>query len=289
MTSLSDFDKTHTITAQVLQSERITPDNVAEVRSIHLKINHPEFSYQEGQHVGVVVPGPQAFGHHDHFRLYTIANSPQSCEDDSMMIELCVRRCSYIDEFSGEEEPGIASNYLCNLKKGDKLELRGPYGEAFALPTDPNTNLLMIGSGTGIAPFRAFMQHIYKQQSEWKGKIILFYGARSGTESLYQNDINNDLDKFYDKKTFQAFEGLSARPWMHNDDTDGLNNVLQENAETIWELLQDTNTHVYIAGLDKTLQNFEQIMQQVAGSKARWHWMLEEMKEQDRWSELLYS
>ncbi len=288
MTYLSDLDTSNTVQAEVIKSERITPEDVAEVRSIIFKIRHPDFSYREGQHVGVLVPGPHAFGHDNHFRLYTIANSPQLNADDDIVIELCVRRCFYIDEFSGEQEPGIASNYLCNLKAGDAVTLSGPYGEAFELPTDPQTNLLMIGSGTGIAPFRAFIQHIYQRQSDWQGKMMLFYGARSGTENLYRNDINNDLDKYYDQKTFQAFEGLSERPWMHHED-DGLHDVLSENAEEIWELIQDPKTHVYLAGLERTRERFEDIMLKTAGSSARWKWMMEEMKEQNRWSELIYS
>lgn len=288
MTYLSDLDTSKTIQAEVVNSERITPDDVAEVRSIMFKIKHPDFSYREGQHVGVIVPGPHAFGHDKHFRLYTIANSPQPSANDCIEIELCVRRCFYIDEFSGEQEPGIASNYLCNLKMGDSVTLSGPYGEAFELPIDPETNLLMIGSGTGIAPFRAFIQHIYQRQSDWQGKMLLFYGARSGTENLYRNDINNDLDKYYDQKTFRAFEGLSKRPWMHHED-DGLHDVLSENAEEIWELIQDPKTHVYLAGLERTRERFEDIMKKTTGSNARWKWMMEEMKEQGRWSELIYS
>ena len=288
MTFLSDLDTSETIQAEVVSSERMTPEDVTEVRSILFKIRHPDFSYHEGQHVGVIVPGPHAFGHDKHFRLYTIANSPQLSSKDDIEIELCVRRCFYIDEFSGEEEPGIASNYLCDLQPGDTVTLSGPYGEAFELPTDAETNLLMIGSGTGIAPFRAFIQHIYQRESDWKGRMMLFYGARSGTENLYRNDINNDLDKYYDQKTFQAFEGLSKRPWMHHED-DGLHNVLSENAEEIWELMQDPKTHVYLAGLQRTRDRFEEIMKKTAGSNARWKWMIEEMKEQKRWSELIYN
>jgi len=287
MTYLSDLDTSNKREAVVTQTQRITPDNVPEVRSIMLRIDNPEFSCREGQHVGVIVPGPHEFGHDIHFRLYTIANSPNPGSGDPVEIELCVRRCFYIDDFSGEEEPGIASNYLCNLKAGDTLLLSGPYGEAFNLPTDPETNLLMIGSGTGIAPFRAFIQHIYQQQPHWKGQLVLFYGARTGMETLYRNDLKNDLDKYYDQKTFRAFEGLSQRPWMNEDD--GLGNILKENAVDIWELIQDPKTHVYLAGLEKTRTNFEQVMQGAAGSNARWRWMLEEMKEQERWSELIYS
>lgn len=287
MSYLSDYDKSKVHQAIVNQTHRITPDNAPEVRSIMLTISHPEFSYREGQHIGVIVPGPHEFGHDEHFRLYSIANSPHVSETDTVEIELCVRRCFYIDEFSGEEHPGIASNYLCDLKMGDSISLSGPYGEIFTLPDDPESNLLMVGSGTGIAPFRAFIQHIYLQQQGWKGQIRLFYGARTGAETLYRNDLKNDLDEYYDQKTFQAFEGLSERPWMSQDD-DGLHHLLSENAEDIWQLIQHPKTHVYLAGLEKTKTNFENIMRQAAGSNARFRLTREEMIEQSRWSELLY-
>ena len=146
----------------------------------------------------------------------------------------------------------------------------------------------MIGSGTGIAPFRAFIQHIYERQPEWHGKVRLFYGARTGTENLYQNDQKNDLANYYDRETFEAFEGLSHRPWMHHDDT-GLGQLLEDNAEQIWALIQDPKTHVYLAGLPKTAEDFFQSMKRVAGSAEQWHMTREAMIDENRWSELLYS
>ena len=106
-------------------------------------------------------------------------------------------------------------------------------------------------------------------------------------EKLYQNDLNNDLSEYYEHKTFQAYEGLSRRPWMHAEDS-GLTHVLEENARQIWELIQQPQTRVYIAGLRKTVQDFEAIMIRTAGSEARWRWTREEMIEQKRWAELLY-
>ena len=288
MTRLSDYDTSRTSEAVVKESHRITSKDVPEVRSILLRVDHPDFSYREGQNIGITVPGSQAFGHDRHFRLYSIANSPRQTDSGEVEIELCVRRCFYIDEVSGEEYPGLASNFLCDARPGVRLAVTGPYGDAFRVPEDPETNLLMIGTGTGIAPFRAFIQHIYEKQPNWRGKVRLFYGARSGTETLYRNDLKDDLTNYYDRDTFEAFEGLSKRPWMDREDT-GLSEVLENNAEAIWELMQDPKTHVYIAGLPKTAEDFYRAMASVAGSTARWRWTREEMMEQGRWSELLYS
>ncbi len=287
MTKLSDYDLIDRFKATVLETHRITPENAPEVRNILLNVSRPGFHFREGQSIGVLVKGQQAHGGEGHFRLYTIASAQETAKVGESDLELCVRRCFYIDEVNGEEYPGVASNYLCDAKPGDTITLTGPYGDAFAMPEDSSANLLMIGTGTGIAPFRAFVRHIYEQRSDWKGKVRLYYGARSGMEKLYQNQERNDFANYYDQETFRAFEGLSQRPWV-NGDEDGLGQVLDANAQEIWELMQDVNTHVYIAGLPKTLDAFYKGMAKAAGSEARLRWQREEMFEQGRWSELIY-
>ena len=287
MTKLSDFDLSERYPAKVLETHRITPENAPEVRNILLNVTRPGFHYREGQNVGVLVPGPHAHGQEAHFRLYTIASAQETAKVGEVDLELCVRRCFYIDEVNGEEYPGLASNYLCDARPGDTITLTGPYGDAFAIPDDNEANLLMIGTGTGIAPFRAFVRHIYEQRSDWKGQVRLYYGARTGMEKLYQNQERNDFANYYDHETFQAFEGLSQRPWMHGDEH-GLGQVLEENAHEIWEFMQDPKTHVYIAGLASTLEAFYKAMAKAAGSEARLRWTREEMLEQRRWSELIY-
>ena len=286
MTRLNEYGRSHSYSAVVRENQRLTPENVPEVRNIRLHVAHPDFCYVEGQHIGVIVPGPLDFGSETYFRLYSIANSPHPDEQGNVDIELCVRRCFIIDELSGEQHPGIASNYLCDAQPGNTITITGPYGDAFSIPEDSNSNLLMIGSGTGIAPFRAFIQHIYQKKPDWQGVVWLFYGALSGMEKLYLNDINNDLSEYYEHKTFQAFEGLSQHPWMHEDSS--LTHVLEENARQIWELIQNPLTRIYIAGLSKMVHKFETIMIRTAGSEARWRWVRREMIEQKRWSKLLY-
>ena len=123
-----------------------------------------------------------------------------------------MRRCFYIDDISGERYPGLASNYLCNAEPGDPIQIAGPYGSRFFVPDDSKANLMMIGVGTGIAPFRAFVKHIYEVRGGWEGEVRLFYGAKTGMELLYMNDVRKDLSLYYDEKSFKAFEAVSPRP-----------------------------------------------------------------------------
>ena len=267
-----DPETTNSCQAVVESNQRISPASTDEVRHLELSIDDPAFRFLEGQTIGVLVEGPHPFGNRYHHRRYSIANARSApTEDESVRVSLLVRRCFSIDEVSGEEYPGLASNYLCDVRPGDRIAFTGPYGDAFVIPEDPETNLLMIGTGTGIAPFRAFIQHIYEKQPDWRGKVRLFYGARTGTETLYRNDLKDDLTNYYSRETFEAFEGLSKRPWMDREDT-GLSEVLEDNAEAIWELMQEPKTQVYIAGLPKTAEDFYNAMAEVAGSSARWRW-----------------
>ncbi|PUB75944.1 MAG: oxidoreductase, partial [gamma proteobacterium symbiont of Ctena orbiculata] len=198
--------------ARVKSTTRITPESTDEVRQIILQIDEPAFRYAAGQSIGVLVPGPHQFGNAFHHRRYSIANPVASGGSQSIELELLVRRCFYLDEISGERYPGIASNYLCDAKVGDKIKITGPYRSPFKIPDDPSSNLLMIGTGTGIAPFRAFVRHIYDQHGGWQGDVRLFYGDNGGMNLLYMNDQQKDLGQFYDDQTFKAFSVLTDRP-----------------------------------------------------------------------------
>ena len=287
MTYLSNLDTSRIYSTVVTATKRIGRDHAFEVRNITLSLGeNSDFSYHAGQHVGVIVPGAYESSHEKHFRVYSIANSPATNEA-KIQIELCVRRCSYIDETLGVELPGIASNYLCDLKIGDRVSITGPYGEMFRIPADPESTLLMIGSGTGIAPFRAFIQHISQKHRQWKGQLFLFYGAHSGTEMLYRNDRQNDLGNYYDEETFTAIQELSHLSQLPNENP-GKEDSIAQHAQAIFKLVQHPKTHVYIAGLPATFSNFDKIMQEVAGSRESWREIRADLVEDRRWSELIY-
>ena len=287
VTHLEDYDTEQRFQATVVASERITPEaSGVEVRELTLDVQKPDFEFQLGQSIGVLAPGTKEFGQEYHFRLYSIADLPERGGKGLPRIKIAVRRTSYVDKYSGEQYPGVASNYLCDLVAGDTVTMAGPYGLAFEVPEEMDANLILIGTGTGIAPFRAFVKHLYTNVPEWRGTITLFHGARSGLELLYMNDERDDFSQYYDSDTFQAFKALSPRPkWTENIDWDG---ALAQHGEELWSLLGQPNTYVYVAGLEKMRGELDNAFGEIAGSEQKWARRRAELSAGGRWVEVLY-
>jgi ferredoxin--NADP+ reductase len=275
-----------TTQAFVKDSRRITPDSTEEVRHITVQVLDPAFQFVEGQSIGVVVPGPHPFGNPYHLRRYSIANARSIPLGTGVDLDLLVRRCFYVDEVSGERYPGIASNYLCDANPGDSLTISGPYVSPFKMPLDNRANLLMIGTGTGIAPFRAFSQLIYERRGDWNGQVRLFYGGRTGLDLMYANDETTDLANYYDEKTFKAFRALGTRPLMTS--SQALAHGLAENADEALRLIKEANTHVFLSGLGKIAEVFDKVMVERVGSSDDWRELKQRMLDDGRWSELIY-
>jgi ferredoxin--NADP+ reductase len=170
---------------------------------------------------------------------------------------------------------------------GDEVKLAGPYGRQFLAPKDPSANMLMIGVGTGIAPFRAFMKHLYSERGDWKGKVRLFYGATSGMEMLYLNDENGDLANYYDEETFEAFRAISPRP--HFEEPADMAKTVEDNANEVWDLIQDENTYVYVAGQTSLEQELDEVLSRLAGSSEAWAVKKQQLIEEHRWATLFYA
>lgn len=284
---LAEYTRTTRCKARVVASERISPEkSEAEVRELVLEVDRGDFPYLVGQSVGVMAPGNPAFGEQEHFRLYSIADTPERGPSGLPRIRIAVRRCSYIDDYSGERYPGIASNFLCDRQPGEEITLAGPYGLAFPVPEEHDANLILIGSGTGIAPFRALVKHIYRDVRDWSGLVWLLYGARSGLELLYMNAERDDFAQYYDQETFHAFKALSPRPnWS---DPIGWDQAIEERSEELWDLLGKPKTYVYVAGLEKSIAGLDSVLARLAGSKENWQRRKAELAAGKRWVELVY-
>ncbi|MDH3410008.1 MAG: ferredoxin-NADP reductase [Gammaproteobacteria bacterium] len=271
----------------MLASERITPEDAdVEIRELMLEVDRADFEFAAGQSIGVVTPGPHDLSHDFHFRLYSVADTPSRSEAGKPRITIAVRRVTYIDDYSGERYDGTSSNYLCDLRQGDRLIITGPYGYAFEVPDDKDANLILIGAGTGIAPFRAFVKHIYRDVKDWRGKVRLFYGANTGLELFYMNEHRDDFEQYYDEDTFEAFSALSPRPnWA---DPIAWDYALEGRSEEILEMLDDPKTYIYIAGLEDVRDELDEVFSRMTGSSDRWQQRRAELVAGGRWTELLY-
>lgn len=284
MAHLADYDIDTRYKATIKKTERLTPPDTEEVREIQLEIESG-FDCQVDQSFGVLVASRGEFGNTMHHRLYSVADLP-SQQNGKRLITVLVKRCSYVDDFNGELYDGVASNYLCDRKKGDQITITGPFNLPFEVPEDKSSNLILVGMGTGIAPFRAFVKHIYENVDDWTGKIRLFYGARSGLELLYMNDKDGDLTNYYDQTTFEAFHALSPRP--HWSDPIELDTAIEARAAEILEMLSKSNTHIFVAGYEKILDMLNKAFINIMGSKEKWETRKAELIAGKKWAEVIY-
>jgi ferredoxin--NADP+ reductase len=284
---IEDYSTEPRFTATILSTERITEEaSDVEVRELVLEVDAHTFDFEVGQSIGVLVNGPAEFGDSVHHRLYTVADTPLPKTRGKPEITIVVRRCNYIDAYSGEEYVGINSNFICDCRSGDKVQITGPFGMPFKIPDDHSANLLLIGLGTGIAPFRALVKQIYQDADSWQGKVRLLYGAHSGLELLYMNDKRDDFARYYDEETFEAIKALSPRPnWA---DPIAWDYAIEQRAEEIWDMLSDDHTHVYVAGLMPIRDALDELFGDMCGSADGWSKRKATLTGQGRWVELLY-
>ena len=181
--------------ARVLSNKRLTPSECDDVRHIVLDLSGLDYHYLEGQSLGILTPGVDQRGHAHKLRLYSIASTRVGDDGRGTTASLCVKRVVYSDPVTFEEHRGVASNYLCDLEPGDEVAITGPDGTHFLLPDDPATNLILVATGTGIAPFRAFLRRIYRERDDWTGAVYLFFGVRTEAECLYRDEFDSYLDR----------------------------------------------------------------------------------------------
>jgi Oxidoreductase NAD-binding domain len=99
-------------------------------------------------------------------------------------LSLTVKRVT--EDHDGKPVAGAASNYLCDLNKGDQVRVVGPYGTTFLMPNHPGSSLLMVCTGTGSAPMRAMTERRRRRIAlKEGGELMLFFGARLAGELPY--------------------------------------------------------------------------------------------------------
>ncbi len=146
----------------------------------HIEIEYDdEIVYDCGDAAGIILPKEVA-GDDETPRLYSIASSPSAHEGE---VHLTVALASYKKD-DGTLGYGLCSKFLADLKEGDEIEFYISQNQLFNLPAD-DTDIIMIGPGTGIAPFRSFVYERIERGSE--GRNWLFFGDQHAhCDFLYQ-------------------------------------------------------------------------------------------------------
>jgi benzoyl-CoA 2,3-dioxygenase component A len=226
------YNRTKPATATVTGNFRLTQAGAeSDVRHIILDFGDLPFPVLEGQSIGIVPPGTTADGKPHLVRLYSVASSRDGEKPNAGNLALTVKR----------EPGGVCSNYLCDLPRGAKVEVTGPFGATFLYPNDPAANILMICTGTGSAPFRAFTERRRRDMPDAPGRLLLFFGARRPEELPYFGPLQKVPEKLLGKHF--CYSRVPGQPRVYVQDR------IRAEAVTVAALLKDHNTHVYVCGL----------------------------------------
>lgn len=185
-------------TATLLARTRIISDDApGDIQHIIMRLPQG-MHYVEGQSLSVLPPGIDPKTNKKFSpRLYSIASTRYGDALDGNTISLCVRRAEYYDPVSGSIDPskkGVCSNYLCDAAPGTTVSVAGPVGKTMLLPSNPNDDVIMIATGTGIAPFRGFMHRLFMEETVARhmfgGTAWLVLGVPVSGGLLYKQEFD---------------------------------------------------------------------------------------------------
>jgi ferredoxin--NADP+ reductase len=244
--------------ARIISNKRLTPPECDDVRHIVLDLSGLDYRYLEGQSLGVLAPGVDQRGHAHKLRLYSIASTPVGDDGRGTTASICVKRVVYSDPVTAEEHRGVTSNYLCDLEPGDEVAITGPDGKHFLLPDDPATNLILVATGTGIAPFRAFLRRIYREREVWTGTVYLFFGVRTEAECLYRDEF----DSYLDRPCYRRSYAFSREQKTSDGRRMYVQHRMADRIDELRDLLRWDQTVLYICGLKGMEDGIEAIFEE---------------------------
>lgn len=167
-------------------------------------------------------------------RMYSIASSQNAVGEE---VHLTVDYVKY--QVEDEERYGVTSHYLAHLEEGDKVPVFVDANDRFRLPEDSSTDVIMIGPGTGVAPFRAFVQE--RAETDATGRNWLFFGSRHlRSDFLYQAEWREALRQ-------GELQHLSVAFSRDQEHKIYVQDRIRENAQELWQWLEG-GAHIYICG-----------------------------------------
>ncbi|MCK6422321.1 MAG: benzoyl-CoA 2,3-epoxidase subunit BoxA [Aquabacterium sp.] len=291
------------VTATVVGNVRVTDVGTDyDTHHVMLDFGSMPFPVLEGQSIGVIPPGTDEQGRPHHARQYSIASPRNGERAGYNNLSLAVKRV--LEDHQGRPVRGVASNYMCDLKLGDKVQVIGPFGSSFLMPNHPRSHIVMICTGTGSAPMRAM--------TEWRrrlrraaagpsqggaspsgggrgddatrgahdrtfegGKLMLFFGARTQQELPYFGPLQNLPKDFIDINF--AFSRTPGAPKRYVQD------AMRERAADLAVLLADPNAYFYVCGLKSMEEGVVLALRDIAQQAGlNWDSVAQSLKQEGR-------
>lgn len=219
------------VQAVVQGNYQLTPEcSDSDVRHIILDFQGHPMPVLEGQSIGIIPPGTDAEGKPHLPRLYSVSSPRDGERPGYNNVSLTVKR----------EENGVCSNYVCDLKMGDTVNVTGPFGATFLLPDDPDARILMICTGTGSAPMRAFTMRRQRKIGTVHGGMTMFFGARSPDNLPYFGPLQKVPETLL--KQHLVFSRQTGK------DKEYVQHRMLKEKNAVAEMLRDPNCYVYICG-----------------------------------------
>jgi len=251
-----------------------------------LKDSDPFLNYVEGQSIGIMPAGEDANGKPHKLRLYSIASTRHGDDFEGNTVSLCVRQLQY--EKDGQTINGVCSTYLCDIKPGDKVKITGPVGKEMLLPEEEDANIVMLATGTGIAPMRAYLRRMFeateKEKNNWnfKGKAWLFMGAPKSANLLYEEDLQRYLSNYPDN--FKYTKAISREQQNTKGGRMYIQDRVLESANELFNMIENEKTHIYLCGLKGMEPGIDEAMTKAAEEKGlNWSELRPQLKKAGRW------
>jgi benzoyl-CoA 2,3-dioxygenase component A len=226
------YGRSNPAIALVQGNFRITsPSAESDVRHIVLSFGEKAFPVLEGQSIGILPPVSDPDGRPYPMRLYSVASARDGEKRNANNVALTVKRVA----------GGLVSEWLCDLKVGDRIAVAGPFGSTFLMPDDPGAHILMICTGAGSAPFRAFTERRRRVALAAPGRLMMFFGARTPEELPYFGPLQK-----VPASLLRQHLVYSRRPGASKE---YVQDRMRARSTDIAPLLGDRATHVFICGL----------------------------------------
>jgi ferredoxin--NADP+ reductase len=270
--------------------ELVGEGGIGTVRHLKFDISGGDLRYLEGQSIGIIPPGVDKNGKPEKLRLYSIASTQHGDDVDDKTVSLCVRQLEYKHPETGETVYGVCSTFLTSLEVGADVNITGPVGKEMLLPDDPEANIIMMGTGTGIAPFRAYLWRMFKDEEkkvntdyQFKGFAWLIFGIPTTPNILYKEELEEIQSKYPDN--FRLTYAISREQKNKDGGRMYIQHRCEEYADELWKMVKDENTYTYICGLKGMEDGIDAALSAAAAKEGvEWSDYQKQLKKAHRWN-----